>query len=289
MNEAYIQIAQALETQLAELQYKEQEPLLLMEEAIGLIIFALLEMKEQVLIEGFNCSKSEVNFFKEVKPRVYGQLIYYLKLMKVETLRLALANDGQVHYLSSTIKELEQYYIKHADLYRYYRLNMDYMDEQYFLRTCNSEVKDFDHIHQMLDAQFTTAQDQVWATFIAHEQLIRHLESELTQVKQGRDKRKLDKYQLLEDSSLSWTDSKVALVELIYAMHSARSVNDGRFEIKKMVRLFELIFNIELSDAYRVYINIRNRKIERTRYLDHLKQSLINRMDEQDNKDINNA
>lgn len=289
MNEALLQIVQALERQLVELEDKSNEPLLLMEEAIGLCSLSLLEMKERVLKEGFSNVKNEIQFFKELKPKVYSQLIYYLKLLKIETLCSALTKDGQINYLSATIKDLEQYYVTHADLYKYYRLKLDYLDEQYFLRDGNQEVKDIDHIYQMLDGQFSAPQDHVWGTFKAHQRLIPHLEWKLEHIKKGNDQKQGNKYHWLEQTPFRWTDAKVALVELIYAIHSSRSVNDGRFEIKKMVRLFELVFNIELRDAYRIYLNIRGRKIERTRYLDHLKRSLLKRMDEWDNKDLNNV
>ncbi|WP_430817638.1 RteC domain-containing protein [Carboxylicivirga sp. RSCT41] len=289
MNEAHIRIVQNLEAGLIKLENKRLEPLLLMEESIGQITLALLEMKNVVLTEGFESEKCEIHFFKEIKPKVYSQLIYYLRLMKIETFRSALASDGQMCYLSSIIKELEQFYISHTDLYRYYRLNLNYMDKQYFLRNMNKDVKDIEQIHLMLDAQFSAPHDYTWAKFIAHEQLIKHLDLELELVKQGNSNKPLNKYKWLDETSFRWTDAKVALVELIYAIHSARSINEGRTEIKKLVRLFELMFNIELSDAYRAFLDIRGRKIERTRYLDHLKESLINRMDDWDNKDLNNV
>lgn len=86
----------------------------------------------------------------------------------------------------------------------------------------------------------------------------------------------------LPKTNYTWTDSKIALVELIYALHSSRSINNGKVEIKELVELFEKLFNIDLEEYSRTFIDIRMRKTGRTKYLDNLKQSLLKRMEDAD-------
>jgi len=83
---------------------------------------------------------------------------------------------------------------------------------------------------------------------------------------------------------LNWTESKAALVELIYALHSSHSINDGRVDIKTIAELFETIFSIELGDVYHTFSEVRNRKIEQTKFIDLLKDSLLSKMKEIDEK-----
>jgi len=83
---------------------------------------------------------------------------------------------------------------------------------------------------------------------------------------------------------LNWTESKAALVELIYALHSSNSINDGRIDIKAIAELFGSIFSIELGDVYHTFSEIRNRKIEPTKFIDLLKDSLLSKMKEIDEK-----
>ncbi len=83
---------------------------------------------------------------------------------------------------------------------------------------------------------------------------------------------------------LNWTESKAALVELIYALHSSNSINDGRVDIKTIAELFETIFSIELGDIYHTFSEVRNRKIEQTKFIDLLKDSLLAKMKESDEK-----
>jgi len=84
------------------------------------------------------------------------------------------------------------------------------------------------------------------------------------------------------DSKLFWTDTKKAAIELIYAIHSSKSINSGKVDIKELASAFERVLHIKLGDLYHGFIEIRLRKKERTRYLDNLKDSLIQRMDESD-------
>ena len=82
---------------------------------------------------------------------------------------------------------------------------------------------------------------------------------------------------------LTWTGSKVELVELIYAWETAGCFNHGHATIKEIVIYVENIFNIDLSGYYRMFCDIRNR-VDRTAFLDKLIKFLKARMDEADRK-----
>ncbi|WP_165044884.1 RteC domain-containing protein [Dysgonomonas sp. ZJ709] len=72
---------------------------------------------------------------------------------------------------------------------------------------------------------------------------------------------------------LKWTDDKVALVELIYAI--TKSVNNGKGSAKKIVACFEFIFQINLGNFYDTLSAINDRKTNITRYLDSLPKNLL--------------
>ena len=83
---------------------------------------------------------------------------------------------------------------------------------------------------------------------------------------------------------LNWTGSKTALTELIYALHSQGIFNSGNADIKPIVKVFESTFNIYLGDFYHTFLELKSRKINRTKFLDSLKETLIRKMDEQDGR-----
>ena len=46
----------------------------------------------------------------------------------------------------------------------------------------------------------------------------------------------------------------------------------------------ETVFNIDLGEYYRTYVSIRERKIDRTKYLNLITENLVRRMDEDDER-----
>ncbi len=81
---------------------------------------------------------------------------------------------------------------------------------------------------------------------------------------------------------LNWTDDKIKLVALIYAI--ARSINNGNAKIKKIVRCFEYIFQISLGNVYDVLHDLNIRKEGPCKYLMELPDHLLKKLDELNSK-----
>ena len=67
-------------------------------------------------------------------------------------------------------------------------------------------------------------------------------------------------------------------------MHSEKVLNNGTSDIKETAEYFEKIFNIDLGDYYRTFLEIRMRKTNKTKFLNSLTDSLIKKMEEADEK-----
>ena len=76
----------------------------------------------------------------------------------------------------------------------------------------------------------------------------------------------------------TWTASKTDLAELIYALDTAKCINHGNINLKVLASYFEAVFNIDIGDIYRIYLEIRERKGSRTLFLDRLRDTLTERM-----------
>ena len=63
-----------------------------------------------------------------------------------------------------------------------------------------------------------------------------------------------------------------------------KSINAGMIEIKALATIFGRIFKVDLSDIYRIFLEIRSRKTNRTEYLNRLIKALNRRMDEADGR-----
>lgn len=76
---------------------------------------------------------------------------------------------------------------------------------------------------------------------------------------------------------------KVAAIELGYSIYAVGVLNNGNADIKEIMTYIEASFKIDLGDYYRTYLAMRERKRDRTPFLNSLIQKLLRKMDEDDN------
>jgi hypothetical protein len=233
-----------------------------------------MEMKRAIKMNNFRSTEQEIYFFKKIKPKVYSKLIFYHTLFKIETKRPE-SKLLKKKYFKRVIKKLHKYFEQNEEICRYYRSKQECLDEIYFLRKNRNLDTSSDSIFPYIEQEFSTLHDHSFSCIMAHEQLINYLENEIHKLNNRDSKSTLI-------TNYTWTDSKIALIELIYALHSNGSVNNGKIDIKELVELFEKLFNIDLEEYSRTFIDIRMRKTGCTKYLDNLKQSLLKRMEEAD-------
>ena len=82
--------------------------------------------------------------------------------------------------------------------------------------------------------------------------------------------------------NLDWTASKVALTELIFALHQTRCFNGGNTDLSETVKWFETHFNIDLGNYHKTMSEISNRKTDKTKFLHLLNENLTNYLDSLD-------
>lgn len=62
------------------------------------------------------------------------------------------------------------------------------------------------------------------------------------------------------------------ILELIYALEANGDFNKGTATLKEIAGYFENVFSIDIGDLYHSYLEMRSRKINRTRYLETLQK-----------------
>lgn len=72
------------------------------------------------------------------------------------------------------------------------------------------------------------------------------------------------------------------MIELIYALQKQKVINHGNIDIKDLAISIGQIFNMELEDSiYRSYIDIKNRKEDKTKFLSKLSKVLKDEIEEE--------
>ena len=76
----------------------------------------------------------------------------------------------------------------------------------------------------------------------------------------------------------------LAIIELIYPLHYKRVFDNGNADIRLIAKYFEDAFNVNLGNFHQTHLNLRNRKMNQTKFLDTLRETLIKKMNEHDGK-----
>lgn len=275
MKKRYVKIINDLEKELKDIELKNTNNIDAFESCIALIQDYLNQLRNEFVSDGFTCDEDEIIFFKKIKPSLVSKFIYYAKLFQIESKRPKGGVDVQKGYFENEIQKTQKYFNKNHVFYQYFRGDETYFDTQYFLRKNKSIRIQFDCSGSYIDDQFSTSLDSTFAKFIGYELLIKYCQDEIQKLS---IKSNLEPGSAIVKSNLKWTSSKIALIELIYALDSLKAFNNGNADIKQIASGFETIFNIDLGDYYRAFLEIKMRKKNNTKFLDNLKRGLINRI-----------
>ncbi|MGV6946586.1 MULTISPECIES: RteC domain-containing protein [Sphingobacterium] len=277
MDEFYNETYLKLETEIQELEIENDNPVQLTEAIIYRIVECLSEIKDYVLKRGFTNVDEEVRFFKYQKPVIVSKLIYYNAIYKIET-RKPYGAKRIRKYLKKELKKLKRFFDNNIDFYKYYRSKNSFLDEKMFVRGKHDIKLWLDTYYFQSDQSFSTSHDYKVAKIMANDLIQVYLEDQLY----CTNKRLFTKRTAI--SGLNWTGSKAALTELIYSLYYQSVLDNGNTDIRLIAEHFENVFNIDLGNFYHTYLELRNRKRNRTKFLDALRDNLIKKMDEQEEK-----
>lgn len=263
-----------LENQLKGIHSQSDEPVHYAEQALKKLITTLEKLKTALINHTFQNKLDEIDFFKNIKPQFTSKLILYNDIYNIEINKPFSSKKAIRKYYYSELAKLETYFIENLDFYKYYRTGNSSLDYKYFVRGKYDLRHTLDSFYLLADHRFSTSHDYKVAGILANDSIKIYLEVEIS---------KLENTTLVPfRKTQKWTGSRVALVELIYALHAEGVFNNGTAELKEVVTVFESAFNIELGQFNRAFLEIRSRKSERTKFLNTLKEKLILRMDNAD-------
>ncbi|MFA9188760.1 RteC domain-containing protein [Flavobacterium magnesitis] len=278
MNKYCKEINQSLNEEINELTTEIGNSLVLYEKIIDLIVKKIVQLKLSVLKHHFRDTQEEINFFKNSKPNVLSKLIYYNAIYKIEAKKPYGGEKVTEEYLNNELLKIKNFFDNNLEFYKYYRTNSTYLDDKYFVRGKHDIKLSLDTYYFESDHSFSTSHDYKVAKIIANDLIQVYLEDQLYNM----NKHLLPK--LSSTISVNWTASKTAMIEMLYALHYQGVFDNGNIDIRLIAKHFENTFNIDLGDFYHTYLELKNRKVNRTKFLDSLREGLTRKMDEQDEK-----
>lgn len=252
------------------------------EKAIYLIIQSLEKLKAFFNNYQFENKAEEIKFFKTIKPEFAAKLIYYNEIYNIEIAKPSGSHKTLKKYYSSQLQKLITFYKENTEFYKYYQAGNTCLDKKYFLKGKHDIKLTLDSFYFQSDSKFATSHDYKVAQIIANKAIQLFLE---TNLKKTKTKALPEPTQNKNLKPLKWTGSKVALVELMYALHNVGVISNGNLNLKELAQSMEAVFNIEMGQFNRIYLEIRKRKtIDKTNFLTILKETLSKRIETADER-----
>lgn len=279
MKSRAVQLFSKLNEQLNFADLEIDDPIQRSESAINIIVNSIEKLKIIFEKEKNKSQEIEIDFFKNIKPKFTSKLIYYNAIFKIETKKPHGGERILKKYLNNELDKLKRYFDSNLDFYRYYRTGSNYLDIKYFTRGKVDIKMALDSFYFEADHSFSTSHDFKVAKIMAHDLIQVYLEDKLL-IMENREPK--EKSQINPKIKQNWTGSKVALIELLYALHTEGVFNNGSSDLKDIAEYFENIFNIDLGQYHRAFLEIRMRKSDQTKFLNSLKEKLVKRMENTD-------
>ena len=279
MKSRAVQLFSKLNEQLNFADLEIDDPIQRSESAINIIVNSIEKLKIIFEKEKNKSQEIEIDFFKNIKPKFTSKLIYYNAIFKIETKKPHGGERILKKYLNNELDKLKRYFDNNLDFYRYYRTGSNYLDTKYFTRGKFDIKMALDIFYFEADRTFSTSHDFKVAKIMAHDLIQVYLEDKLL-IMENREPK--EKSQVNPKLKQNWTGSKVALIELLYALHTEGVFNNGASDLKDIAEYFENIFNIDLGQYHRAFLEIRMRKSDQTKFLNALKEKLVKRMENTD-------
>lgn len=277
MKETALRLLEDLETQLKEIELSKKETIEHVEDSIRKTISVLETLKTNFVKYKFESKKDEISFFRDIKPQFVCKLIYYNEIYNIITNKPFGGSKTLRKYYTGELAKLKSFYNENVEFFKYYRNGNTYLDNKYFVRGRYDIKLTLDSFYFQADSRFSTSHDFKVAKIMANDLIQSYLEIEIAKIEN-----KAPLFNLTERQVQKWTGTKIALIELVYALHAEGVFNNGASDLKETAKFFEEVFDVDLGQFHRTFFEMRARKADRTKFLNSLRDTLVRRMDEVD-------
>lgn len=171
MNHFITKLNKDLSSQLQVIDLEEPDLIRKAQKSILCTKDALTQLRAFAIQHTFCNDAEEILFFKKIKPELFSKLIYYVKILNIESRRPVGSREIQESYLQDELKKLTFFFDNHLDFYQYYRMNSTYLDDKYFIRDKEDLNLHQDTLMIYVDPDFSTSHDYMVSKIITNDRL----------------------------------------------------------------------------------------------------------------------
>ena len=259
-----------LEERLAEIDGSMLTPFEKFSDSLYEITININELRTKVAESKFTNDLQEITFFKNDYPRFYSLMIYASEEYNISSTVPAGTDQMVRDYYLQELSVIKRSFDHNQFAYQYFMNSETVLDENYFLR------KNFTPYHPGLplltiDEVTDTNMGYQFAKFRAYEMLQALIIKKIQTLYHKPDNTVIN--ELLVGNNRRWTGEKINLIEIAYGIYYTGQMNDGKAELKDVINWLETSLNVDLNQAYRMFLDIRRRKTTSyTKYLEKMSQ-----------------
>ena len=239
---------------------------------LDLIITAIEKIKVKLKSHVFASEKDEIHYFKSILPETLSLHIYYTHVMEWDRMLKQGSEKARFDFYDTIFTKAENFRNEQKEFYEYCRDGKSDLDRLYFLR--NSPMNR-ERVYQpgfIADPASPPIYCGIRAKFLAYFRLEHELHLSIS------DNSPIKTSANVHYQKLTWTLSKISLVEIIYALKEVNAFNDGKADLRTITEYFERVFNISIGNVTRSFQEIMSRKMGYTVFLDLLKEWLFKKI-----------
>ena len=280
MNENALRAFTVLEGDLKSLSLSDGHPTAILREQESMVLCVLGDLR---VLYPFDDPVLEINFHKHLYASFRSLLIYYQQRHLVCS---ALPSENlcllKKHY-QGELQRITRFFDAYAFHYKYFSLKGQELDALFFTGCADAE----NVLLPVLPAHEpagSTVTAELFARFMAYERLQTDLLSLLNDLepKPILSGTTVDRFGKLR-KALKWTGETINLIEVAHAIYLNKQINGGEVGIVEFFEGLGDFFGVNLGVPKKGFDNMKSRKrLSRTQFLDVMRDSVIRKMDDED-------
>ncbi|MDF1697008.1 MAG: RteC domain-containing protein [Saprospiraceae bacterium] len=232
---------------------------------------AVDDLKFHIHSHGFKNTNEEIHFFKNLKPYFLSKLYYYDKVYKIE-INIGISDSkAQIKYFKDELRKVNNFCQNKKEIWTYYSKGKTDRDSQYFTRGNYGLSQDTDFDATFIDPSFASLHGKTIARLRGSRDLIVYLNQRIKGIKSSPEISRTEPF------SLTFNGTPAEAIELGYALYKSKKVDN---DIKQIITALSDLFGIDLKNFYQYFSNMKARKGERAKFMQLLKSSFENALDE---------
>ncbi len=238
---------------------------------------ALKKIRSAILEKKFRYIKDEIIFFKEILPKFLSLSYYFKTLHDMETHKPVCSDKDLIIYWEKQLDDLKCFFKNHEEFYIYVRSENSDSDHVYFVRDEFDRLESHCSFDNTIDNRVSTKYSNLTAKIMANDKICEYIKLELSILNNTHQVKIQEKKASSENIKITWTNSKIALIELLHALYEDKAFNNGDVTITQVIAFFECNFNISLGHHSGTFSELIQRNCP-TKYLENLIQKLKNKI-----------